>query len=249
MSGSLSISVVLPAFNEADNIVASIQRATDVLEQRQADFEIIVVDDGSSDSTRRLVDAVSARDRRVRCLHHPRNRGYGAALRTGLLAGVKELVFFTDADLQFDLAEIDKLLDHAQQFDIIAGYRAQRRDPLPRKVNAWAWGQLVDVLFDLRVRDIDCAFKVFHRRVLEAIDIRSVGAFVNSEILVRARASGFTVKQVPVTHYARIAGEQSGANPKVIAKAFWELTRLYRELNALQEIPGRPEAPRQQRPA
>lgn len=245
----LSISIVLPAFNEAENIATSVQRARDVLSQRDADFEVIVVDDGSSDATRAIVDAMAREDKRVRCLHHPRNRGYGAALRTGLLAGVKDLVFFTDADLQFDLGEIDRLLDHAQHYDIIAGYRANRRDPLPRKVNAWAWGQLVDVLFDLRVRDIDCAFKVFHRRVLEAIDIRSVGAFVNSEILVRARAAGFTVKQVPVTHFARVAGEQTGANPKVIAKAFWELARLYRELNALEALTDEPAAPQRRRPA
>jgi len=228
-----SISIVLPAFNEAENIGASIDHAVSVLERAGIEFEVIVVDDGSSDSTRTIVDGRAAADRRVRCIHHPRNRGYGAALRTGILAGTKELIFFTDADLQFDLAEIVKLLRYADDFDIIAGYRAQRSDPLPRLANAWAWGRLIDMMFDLQVRDIDCAFKVFHRRVFEAIPITSVGAFINSEILIRARAAGFRLKQLPVGHYPRTAGAPSGANPRVIAKAFVELGRLYGELRGL----------------
>ena len=228
-----SISIVLPAFNEAENIGASIDHAVSVLERVGVEFEVIVVDDGSSDETRRIVDGRAQADRRVRCIHHPRNRGYGAALRTGILAGVKELIFFTDADLQFDLAEIVKLLRYADDYDIIAGYRAQRSDPLPRLANAWAWGRLIDLLFDLQVRDIDCAFKVFHRRVFEAVPITSVGAFVNSEILIRARAAGFRLKQLPVGHYPRQRGNPTGANVRVIAKAFGELGRLYGELRGL----------------
>ena len=228
-----SLTIVLPAFNEAENIGASIDHAVAILERVGIEFEVIVVDDGSSDATRAIVDARAASDRRIRCIHHPRNRGYGAALRTGILAGTKELIFFTDADLQFDLAEIVKLLRYADDFDIIAGYRAQRSDPLPRLANAWAWGRLIDLLFDLHVRDIDCAFKVFHRRVFEAVPITSVGAFVNSEILIRARAAGFRLKQLPVGHYPRTAGSPTGANPRVIAKAFLELGRLYGELRGL----------------
>ncbi|MCP4804699.1 MAG: glycosyltransferase family 2 protein [Proteobacteria bacterium] len=228
-----SISIVFPAFNEAENIRSSVESAIRVLSRIEVDFEIIVVDDGSSDPTRRIVETLSERDQRVRCVHHPRNRGYGAALRTGIFAARKELIFFTDADLQFDLTEIVKLLRYADDYDIIAGYRAPRADPLPRLVNAWAWGRLIDLLFDLQVRDIDCAFKVFHRRVFEAVPMTSVGAFVNSEILVRAKAAGFRLKQLPVGHYPRTAGQPTGANPKVVAKAFVELGRLYGELRGL----------------
>ena len=228
-----SISIVFPAFNEAENISASVHSAIRVLSRLELEFEIIVVDDGSSDATRRIVDGLAAEDRRVRCIHHPRNRGYGAALRTGIFAATKELIFFTDADLQFDLTEIAKLLRYADDYDIIAGYRAPRADPLPRLVNAWAWGRLIHVLFDLDVRDIDCAFKVFHRRVFEAVPMTSVGAFVNSEILVRAKANGFRLKQLPVGHYPRTAGQPTGANPRVVAKAFVELGRLYGELRGL----------------
>ena len=229
----MGVSIVFPAFNEAENIGTSIRRAVSVMECLERDFEVIVVDDGSSDPTRLIVDEVAAEDVRVRCIRHPRNRGYGAALKTGILAARKELIFFTDADLQFDLGEIDRLLRHSDRYDIIAGYRARRSDHLGRRANAWAWGRLVGLLFDLEVRDIDCAFKVFHRRVFDRVPITSVGAFVNSEILIRARAEGFSLKQLPVAHYPRVAGTQTGANPRVILKAFSELHRLHGELRQL----------------
>lgn len=230
-----SVSIVLPAFNEAENIEASVEGAVRTMQELQREFEVIVVDDGSSDATRAKVDALGEADSRVRCIHHPANRGYGAALRTGLLAARLDLVFFTDADLQFDLREISKLLAYADDYDIIAGYRSPRSDPFLRLVNAWAWGKLIHRLFNLKVRDVDCAFKVFNRRVLEAVPIQSVGAFINTEILVRARAEGFRLKQLPVRHYPRKAGVQSGANPKVVVKAFVELSRLYSELHSLKK--------------
>lgn len=233
------LSVVLPAFNEAANICRSIDHAVEVLDGLGLDFEIIVVDDGSSDATRALAEQAGARDARVRAVHHPRNRGYGAALKSGILAATRERVFFTDADLQFDMAEITRLLDLAHDADIIAGFRAQRSDPLVRTLNAWAWGRLVSWLFDLEVRDVDCAFKVFHRRVFERVPMTAVGAFVNTELLVRARAEGFTLLQVPVSHYPRRAGSQTGANPRVIARAFWELGKLYTELRALRPLESR----------
>lgn len=231
-----SLSFVLPAFNEAENIEESISRCVSVgerlfgVDQR---FEVIVVDDGSHDATRILADAWAARDKRVRTVHHPRNRGYGAALKTGLLASRMERVFFTDADLQFDVEELDKLLEYADEYGIVAGYRVERGDPWLRRFNGWAWSRMVDVMFGVGVRDVDCAFKVFDRRVFDHIAVQSIGAFVNTEILVRARAAGFTLVQVPVSHYPRRAGEQSGANPRVIMKAFRELSELRQELMVL----------------
>ena len=221
-----SLSVVYPAFNEAENIGGSISRAIDYFDELDIDGEVIVVDDGSIDETSRVAGEWSERDSRVRLVCHPRNRGYGAALKSGIRASRMERIFFTDADLQFDLTELSQLLQWADSYDIIAGYRAKRQDPVGRRLNAWAWGRLVGVLFDLEVRDVDCAFKLFHRRVFEKIPIHSVGAFVNTEILVRARVAGFTLKQLPVTHYPRTAGTQTGADMKVIAKAFSELYRL-----------------------
>jgi len=151
-------------------------------------------------------------------------------LRSGLRFARGDLVFFSDADLQFDLTELEKLLEHTGRFDVVAGFRSPRRDPWPRTVLAFGWGVLVRALFDLRVRDIDCAFKLFHRRVLEAMPISSLGAFVNTEILARAQAAGYRIHQVPVTHRRRRFGQQSGARPRVILRALRELGSLFREL-------------------
>lgn len=225
-----SISFVLPAFNEAENIAESIHRCTEVGEALGGEFEVIIVDDGSHDDTRTIADAAAAADPRIRTLHHPRNRGYGAALKNGLMSARMDRVFFTDADLQFDVAEVRLLLQHSDRYGIVAGYRSPRRDPVSRRLIGWSWSRLVRWLFDLQVRDVDCAFKVFDRRLFDRISIQSIGALVNTEILVRARAAGFSVKEVPVSHYPRHSGEQSGANPRVVAKAFGELVALHDDL-------------------
>lgn len=234
----MSLSFVLPAFNEAENIGESVRRCAAVAEALGLEHEVIVVDDGSSDGTRDRVEALIAElGPRVRAIHHPRNRGYGAALKSGLQAARLERVFFTDADLQFDVAEIGRLLAVASGYDIVAGYRSPRRDPLHRVVNGWAWSRLVDALFHVGVRDVDCAFKLFDRRVIEAVSIRSLGAFVNTELLVRARAAGFSVAEVPVSHFPRRTGQATGANPRVIARALRELAGLHRELRGLSGGP------------
>jgi glycosyltransferase involved in cell wall biosynthesis len=232
-----ALSLVFPAFNEADNLPLLLESAIKTGECLGLDFEIVVVDDGSRDHSADVLDQWCDRDARIRALQHAANQGYGAALRSGLRAARGELVFFSDADLQFDLAEIHDLLRHAEEFDIVAGYRSPRRDPWLRRAIASVWGGLVQRLFDLRVRDIDCAFKIFRRDVLVAIPIDSIGAFVNTEILARARAAGFAIKQVPVSHRARIQGRQTGAHPRVIARAMIELAKLYRELHPRRRSP------------
>jgi glycosyltransferase involved in cell wall biosynthesis len=225
-----TLSVILPALNEAENLRRGLGPTVDALAALPLDWEIVVVDDGSTDATWATVSEWHGRDPRVRGVRHSQNQGYGAALRTGFRSARHDRIFFTDADLQFDLRELPLLLRHADEHDIVAGYRRFRRDPPHRRLNAWAWGRLVDGLFDLGVRDVNCAFKLFRREVLEHAVIRSEGAFVNTEILARARASGFSVMQVPVTHYPRTYGEQTGARPRVVLRAFTELGRLYHEL-------------------
>ncbi len=235
-----SLSVVLPALNEADNLRRGLGPAVRALQDLSLDWELIVVDDGSTDETWTLLEDFHALDARVRGIRHSVNQGYGAALRTGFRAARMDRIFFTDADLQFDLRELPLLLAHAHRYDIVAGYRRHRRDPVNRRLNAWAWGRLVDALFNLGVRDVNCAFKLFRREVLESADIRSEGAFVNTEILARARASGFSLVQVPVTHYPRTRGVQTGASPRVVLRAFSELGRLLHELRGAraQTVPA-----------
>jgi glycosyltransferase involved in cell wall biosynthesis len=224
------LSLVFPVFDEEDNVGPLLASAVALGRRLGRSFEIVVVDDGSRDDSRERIAAARALHPEIRAVHHPSNRGYGAALRSGLREARGALVFFSDADLQFDLDEIERLLAHTGSFDIVAGYRAPRRDPWGRHVLAFGWGLLVNALFGLGVRDIDCAFKLFRREVLDAIPIASLGACVNTEILVRARAAGFRIHQVPVTHHPRRAGQASGASPRVIARALREAAALYREL-------------------
>lgn len=227
-----ALSLVFPAFNEAENLPRLLESAISIGRGLDLDFEIVIVDDGSLDRSVELLAAAGSRDRRIRLVKHTANQGYGAALRSGLREARGELVFFSDADLQFDLAEIRHLLEFTDDFEIVAGYRAPRRDPWIRRAIAAVWGGLVRILFDLQIRDIDCAFKLFRREVLDAIPIESIGAFVNTEILARARAAGFAIKQVPVSHRPRRSGRQTGAHPRVLLRAIVELSQLYGELRA-----------------
>jgi glycosyltransferase involved in cell wall biosynthesis len=226
------LSLVFPVFDEEDNVGPLLDAALALGRRLGRRFEIIVVDDGSRDASAARIAAAVALHPEIVSVQHAANRGYGAALRSGLCAARGDLVFFSDADLQFDLGELSELLAHTDSFDVVAGVRTPRRDAFGRRVIARVWGTLVGLLFGLSLRDIDCAFKVFRREVLEAIPIASIGAFVNTEILVRARAAGFRIRQVPVTHHPRRAGRAKGATLRVIVHALVELATLYRELRA-----------------
>ena len=229
----MRVSIVLPAYNEEENIEQAVAEATATSERLFADHEILVVDDGSADRTAALVRELNQSDDRVRVISHGRNRGYGEALRTGFLASRLDHVFFTDADLQFDMNELERFVPYAGTVDVIAGYRVNRQDPLVRRLNAYGWNLLVRILFYVPVRDIDCAFKLFDRRVLDDIDIESVGAMVNTELMVKLGRKGASVVEIGVTHRPRNAGQARGANPRVIAMAFREVLRMRRRLTAL----------------
>jgi glycosyltransferase involved in cell wall biosynthesis len=217
-------------FDEEENVGPLLDHALALAPRLAREFEIVIVDDGSRDRSAEIVEERRRREPVVRLLRHPTNVGYGAALRSGLRAARGELVFFSDADLQFDLDELAELLRHTERFDIVAGHRSPRRDSVPRRLIAWSWGRVVRVLFGLRVRDIDCAFKVFRAGVIEALPLASIGAFVNTELLVRAQRAGFRIHQVPVSHRPRRAGQPKGARPRVLWRALVELALLYREL-------------------
>jgi glycosyltransferase involved in cell wall biosynthesis len=218
-----SISIIFPAYNEEDNIRKAVEHGRKAMSKFFTDIEIIVVNDGSSDATASIVDEMAVQNSDVVPVHHEVNRGYGAALRSGIYKASKELIFFTDSDLQFDLAEVRHLQEWIHRYDIVAGYRARRADPVHRRFNAWGWNVLVRLILGLKIKDIDCAFKLFRREVFQNIRLETVGAMINTEILTLAHRSGVRIKEVPVSHYPRLAGEQTGANFKVILKALREL--------------------------
>lgn len=224
-----SVSIVLPAYNEEDIIEAVVQKCADYLETVCPDYEIVVVNDGSKDRTGEILDAMHAKNPKVKPVHQP-NKGYGGALQTGFANAHKGYVFFMDSDNQFDIRELDKLIPHLGQVDVVLGYREHRQDHMGRKFNALGWRTLVNILFGLGVRDIDCAFKIFkHDKLQEALP-ESEGAMINTEMLVKLKRRHVKWVEVPVTHYPRLGGKSTGANIKVIMKAFGELMKLHGKL-------------------
>ena len=223
---NVSISVFLPCYNEQDNITSVVEQALTVLEKLNADFEVIIVNDGSSDRTGQIAEEIAGQKDRVKVVHHGTNLGYGAALQSGFKAATKEFVFYTDGDGQFDINEMPPLLRLMEQYDIVSCYRLNRQDNLIRKINGWCWTKLVCLLFGMKIRDIDCAFKLYRREIFDNIKVVSTGALIDAEILARAVRKGYRVTQQGIHHYPRTAGAQTGANLRVILRAFRELLRL-----------------------
>jgi len=221
-----SLSAFFPAFNEEANIVAVATEILRVLPTVADDWELIVVDDGSSDLTGSLADALARAEPRVRVIHHPMNRGYGAAVRSGLAAARHDFVFLTDGDRQFDPAQLRYLLAEIGDADVVVGYRRRRADHVLRRFNTWAWNLLVGTVFRLRIRDVNCAFKLFRREVLARLTLRAEGAMVSTELLALTRRCGWRIVEVPVDHFPRLHGTASGGRPGVIMRGISEFLRL-----------------------
>ena len=234
-----SLSYFFPAHDEAENIEQLVTEALAELPRLARRFEIVCVDDGSTDGTGDIADRLAAEHPDVvRAVHHGVNQGYGAALRSGLGAARYPLVCFTDGDRQFRIADLAGLLDRVREPadpastalpDVVVGYRIQRADPPIRLAYARVYRACLRVFFGLRVRDVDCACKLFRREALEDIRLTSGGAFLSAELLIKLRALGRTVVEVGVPHHPRTAGRASGADPRVVLRAvrdFWRLRLL-----------------------
>ncbi|MFO7532723.1 MAG: glycosyltransferase family 2 protein [Candidatus Limnocylindrales bacterium] len=229
-----ALSYFFPAHDEAGNIEALVDEALLELGRIAERFEIIAVDDGSTDGTGAIADrlAVTHPDV-VRVVHHPANLGYGAAVRSGLAAARYPLICFTDGDRQFRVADLARLTarlepaaDGADVADVVAGYRIKRADPALRLAYARAYRAALRVFFGLRVRDPDCACKLFRREALEGVRVESGGAFLSAELLIKIEGRGGMIVEQGVPHYPRTAGRASGADPRVVARAvkdFWSL--------------------------
>lgn len=229
-----SLSVVVLCYNEEATVASVVEQVSGIMQSLGMDYEIIMVNDGSRDRSGEIGRELQTRIPHFKLIEHFPNRGYGGALKAGYAAATCDWIAYVPGDNQFDFREISLLLSRAREADIVSGYRAKRQDPFVRRLNALGWNTVVRLLYGYLCRDIDCGFKLFRRELLEHVHIESNGAMVDTEFLAGARARGYKIADVPVTHLPRTAGNPTGANFKVIFRAFRDQVRfrlrLWREL-------------------
>ena len=248
--GRPRLTFFFPAYNEEENVTETVGRALDEIGALvDGSIEVLVIDDGSTDRTPELADALAASDPRVR-VHHQQNRGYGGALRAGFGNAAGELICFSDGDLQFDLREMSRLLARLEdptrrRVDGVIGYRIKRSDPPHRIFIAKTYNAIVSALFGLRVRDIDCAMKLFRREVFDGLPLETDSPFLSAELLIKLRARGTRLAQVGVNHYPRAAGTNTGASFRKIMRTFRDIGRLRLALwTRRAAVLGTPPSPR-----
>ncbi len=228
-----SLSVFFPAYNEQANIKNTVQKALPIIDKIAGKWEVLIINDGSSDRTSEIAESLALKDRRIRVINHKVNRGYGAALKSGLYDSKYSWVVFTDSDGQFEFSDITRLIEKQKETkaDIVAGYYLKRAVPFYRKINTFLWQAVVYILFGLNIRDIDCAFKLISKDVINKIPrLESErGAFISSEFLIKAKKSGFKIVEIGVHHFPATR-KGTGSNLNVIIKSFIDLFRLWKKL-------------------
>ncbi len=229
------LSVFLPTFNEADSIRDTVLNTKAVLLKYVKNWEIIIVNDGSSDDTLKSAEALAKRDKRIKIINHETNKGYGAALRSGFYNSKFKWIAFIDSDGQFDFAEITKFFDNQRETnaDLVIGFYKKRQVSKFKIITSKIWEFAVFLLFGLKIHDIDCGFKLVSKKVIDAIPkLESErGAFISSELLIKSRKYGFKITEVSVTHFPRTKGAGTGRNLNVIIKSFVDLLRLWKKLH------------------
>jgi len=230
-----SVSVVIPAYNEEEYVERTLTAVTAALERAGVEHEIVLVNDASTDRTAALADAAAAADPRVRVIHNPQNLTLGGSLRAGFAAARKELVLYTDADLPFDLEEVPRAvrLLQVQEADMLVAYRFDRTaEGTRRALYTWGYSVIIRALFGLKIRDVNFAFKLFRRSLLDRFVLKSGGSFIDAELVVRTLKAGGQIIQIGVDYFPRTRGESKLASGKVIARILSELTSLWRELRS-----------------
>lgn len=223
------ISFFFPACNEEDTVEELARRADKVLRELTSEYEVIIVNDGSTDRTEEIAEGLAKENRRIRVVHHETNQGYGVALRSGFAAARMDLVFYTDGDLQFDVAELAKLIPLIEDADIVSAYKIRRMDGLQRRVVSWVYNTSLRVFFGLNVRDVNCGFKLYRRELFDKIDLVSTRGLIDAEVLLKAERAGFRIVQVGVTHFRRRAGG-SRYRIREIGMTMIQMVGLWREL-------------------
>jgi glycosyltransferase involved in cell wall biosynthesis len=226
------LTIVLPCFDEAENLPDAVRYATDAAERCAVKHEIVIVDDGSTDDTVAVAGRLAAQDARVRLVVHAENRGYGQALRSGIAAARLEWVLLLDADLQFDVGELADFVPATPFADLVLGRRILAQGPAGRRLESALWNRFVRAAFELPVRDVDCGFRLVRRELADRLDLRAGGALVGAELLVKSRAAGARIAEIPVHHRMRVAGRQTGIGPRLNARTLHELVGLRRAVHA-----------------
>src|SRR5438094_9057420 len=222
------LSVFFPAYNDSGTIASMVIRAVKAASELTPDFEVIVVDDGSADGTAEIADELARTYPQVRAVHHPRNRDYGAALRTGFRAATKDLIFYTDGDAQYDPAELKTLWESFRpDTDLVNGYKISRADPLHRIVIGRLYHYIVSLLFGLKLRDVDCDFRLMRRSIFERINLEKTSGIICVEMMKKIQDAGFRIVEVPVHHYHRAYGKSQFFNVRRLVRTGVDVLRLW----------------------
>jgi glycosyltransferase involved in cell wall biosynthesis len=240
-----SLTLFFPMWNEEEMIDRTVEAAREIGDDLVANgevgtYEILLVDDASTDATGKMADELAVADPRVRVIHHPVNRKLGASVRTGLAEATGELVLYTDADMPFDLADLHKALRLMRIYDadIVSAYRFDRTgEGAKRALYSHAYNSLVKGLLRLRIRDVNFAFKVVRREVLEHIELQSEGSFIDVELLAKAQRRGFHIIQFGVDYFPRARGTSTLSSPAVIVKIVKELAAVLPSLRRVEPLP------------
>ncbi len=221
-----SISVVLPAYNEELSLAKAVGDALEFLQGAFEEYEVIVVDDGSTDRSAKIVEDLSKENAKLRLLKHGKNLGYGRAIANGFAAARHDLIFFTDADNQFDIRELSSFVPLTKECDAVFGFRIYRYDSVLRCLLSWVYNRMVRILFRIRIRDVDCSFKLFKRKIVEQLVIECDDFFIDTELVARTARLGCPTMERGVRHYPREAGHTS-VRPSHIPRTLWTLARMW----------------------
>jgi len=225
------LSVFFPAYNDSGTIASMVIRTVKTASELTPDFEIIVVDDGSADGTADVADELARTYPEVRAVHHPTNRDYGAALQTGFRSATKELIFYTDGDAQYDPAELSVLWhEMTAGVDLVNGYKISRADPLHRIVIGRIYHYIVSILFGLRLRDVDCDFRLMRRTIFERINLEKSSGIICVEMMKKIQDGGFRIVEVPVHHFHRAFGRSQFFNFRRLFRTGRDLLILWHAL-------------------
>ena len=222
------LSIFFPAYNDSGTIASLVITSLQAARTITSDFEIIVVNDGSADRTASVLDELARQYPEVRAVHHPVNRGYGGALRTGFASATKEFIFYTDGDAQYDPAEMTALWSAMRPgVDLVNGYKISRSDPLHRIVIGRLYHHTVKMLFGLRVRDVDCDFRLMRRSIFDRVRLEKNSGVICLEMMKKIQDAGFAIAEVPVHHYHRTMGKSQFFNFRRIAVTAVDVARLW----------------------